>query len=104
MLPQRFRLVLSLAALLQSALAFTTTSHTYPRNIQSVRLQAEVVTASQEKVDDTRNKLKCNPCEQLADDDDDLNLDADRREAAFAMMGTLWAVTTGISSSPAYAT
>ena len=37
-----------------------------------------------------QNKKKCKICP-----DPELDIDMDRREAAFAMMGQLWAVTTG---------
>lgn len=40
--------------------------------------------------DSSKNKKKCSRCPEPLDDD----IDMDRREAAFAMLGSLWAMTT----------
>jgi hypothetical protein len=42
---------------------------------------------------ETSNKSCTNPCDKILDREDDI--DMDRREAAFAMIGTIWAVTGG---------
>ncbi len=43
-----------------------------------------------------RQKLKFNPCPEP-----ELDLDMDRREATFALLGQLWATTTGVIASVA---
>lgn len=66
---------------------------------QSLQLNERAKESRDALSDFPRNKRKCNRCPEPLDDD----VDMDRREAAFAMVGSLWAMTTSpLAASAAY--
>ncbi|CAB9518652.1 expressed unknown protein [Seminavis robusta] len=101
-------------SLLESAAAFTSSSSTANAASRSLSTATELSVASESKTDgvvgvststfsptdwvrsDRKPRSKCGPCpdDDEEDDEDNDNKQMDRREAAFAMLGTLWATTS----------